>query len=44
VYRYDVSTNQVTKTHNDNDGVYSIAFSPAEAAVMYLGLVVEEIR
>lgn len=43
VYRYDTRTKKVTKTHNAYDGVSSIAFDPADASVMYLGLTSEDI-
>ena len=38
VHRYDVSTNTLTTTHNDHDGVNAIAFSRRDPGVMYLGL------
>jgi photosystem II stability/assembly factor-like uncharacterized protein len=42
LFRYDVAAGVVTKTHNDHDDVNAIAFSPADPAVLYLGLAVEE--
>ncbi|WNG50526.1 exo-alpha-sialidase [Archangium minus] len=38
IYKYDHATGVVTQTHNANDGVSSIAFSPADPSVMYFGL------
>jgi hypothetical protein len=44
LYRYDQSTGQVTKTHNQNHGITEIVASPADDTVQYLGLVVEQIN
>lgn len=44
VYKYDAATGSTTKTHNDNHGVPSIAFNPADPSVMYLGLAHEQVR
>ncbi|NMO13270.1 dispase autolysis-inducing protein [Pyxidicoccus fallax] len=38
IYKYDHAVGTVTKTHNANDGVSSIAFSPASPSVLYFGL------
>lgn len=42
LYRYDHGTGNVTLTHNDHHDISSIAASPADPSVLYLGLVVEE--
>jgi hypothetical protein len=44
LYRYDDATGQVTKTHNDYHGLPSIAFNPADASTMYLGLALESVN
>jgi photosystem II stability/assembly factor-like uncharacterized protein len=44
LYRYDAATGQVTWTHNSYHGIKSTAFNPASPAVMYLGLVHEQIQ
>jgi hypothetical protein len=41
LYRYDAATQGVTVNHNSYDDVSSVAFSPANPRVMYLGLVEE---
>lgn len=38
LFRYDASSNELTMTHNDHDGVNAIAFSRANPKVMYLGV------
>ncbi|QRK12931.1 exo-alpha-sialidase [Archangium violaceum] len=38
IYKYNHATGVVTQTHNANDDVSSIAFSPADPSVMYFGL------
>lgn len=38
LYRYDDVRESVTHTHSSFDGIDSLAFSPADPAVMYLGL------
>jgi hypothetical protein len=43
IYRYDHATGMVTKTHNDYHEVSAIVASPADAGVLYFGLVVEQI-
>ncbi len=42
LFRLDTTTGRIGKTHNDHDGITSIAFNPARPQVMYLGL--EEVR
>ncbi len=44
IFRYDAGADELTKTHNDYDDVWAIAFSPADDSVMYFGLVVEEVN
>jgi hypothetical protein len=44
IYRYDASTETLTKTHNGYNDVNSIAFYPGRADIMYLGLEVEQVR
>ena len=41
VMRFDLATGRVTIEHNDHHDIASIAFSPKDARVMYLGLVQE---
>lgn len=41
IYRYDQAQGTVTKTHNSYDEVSSIVASPADPAILYLGLTVE---
>ncbi|MFC7585091.1 hypothetical protein ACFQYP_16145 [Nonomuraea antimicrobica] len=41
IYRYDSRRNQVTTNHNSYDRVSSIAFSPSDSKVMYLGVAEE---
>jgi hypothetical protein len=43
LFRYDAGTRQLTKTHNNYHGIDSIAFSPADPAVMYIGLENEQL-
>ena len=38
LYRYDDAQGSVTYTHSTFDGINSVAFSPADPSVMYLGL------
>ncbi|HWW61730.1 MAG TPA: dispase autolysis-inducing protein [Thermoanaerobaculia bacterium] len=38
LFRFDAATNALAVTHNDYHDVNAIAFSPAEANLMYLGL------
>jgi photosystem II stability/assembly factor-like uncharacterized protein len=38
LYRYNDARETVTWTHSSYDGIDSLAFSPADASVMYLGL------
>jgi hypothetical protein len=38
IYRYDHTTMAVTKTHNPYNDISSVAFSPVDPTVMYLGL------
>jgi len=42
LYRYDDTRESVTWNHNDYDSIDSLAFSPADPTVMYLGL--EEVQ
>lgn len=42
LFRYDESSRALTKTHNAYDKISSIAFSPGDPKVLYLGLAVEE--
>lgn len=44
LFRYDHAARAVTKTHNAYDQIDAIAFNPADAGVMYLGLSIETIR
>ena len=44
LYRYDHSTGQVTKTHNDYHRIPVIDFNPADPSVMYLGLGLERVN
>lgn len=41
IYRYDATTRTVTLTHNNNDDIDAIAFSPSDPKIMYFGLEVE---
>jgi hypothetical protein len=41
LYRFRPSTGELTKQHNHNDGIPSLAFSPADPAILYLGLAEE---
>ena len=41
LFRYDAKKNRLSMTHNANHDINAIAFSPADARVMYLGLEVE---
>ncbi len=43
IYRYDHATGMVTKTHNNHHEVSAIVASPADAGLLYFGLVVEQI-
>jgi len=38
LFRYDFGANQLTKTHNNYDGIDAIAFNPASSSILYLGL------
>lgn len=38
LFRYDASLDALTVTHNEHHGINSIAFSPKDSRVMYLGL------
>ena len=42
LYRYDHATATVTKTHNSYDEISSIAPSPADPSILYLGLTSED--
>ena len=44
LYRYDDTTGQVTKTHNDYHGLPAIGFNPADPSFMYLGLALEAVN
>lgn len=41
LYRYDAARRVLTLTHNDQDDIDAIAFSPGQPQLMYLGLEVE---
>jgi hypothetical protein len=41
VFRYDAADRSLTKTHNDNDDINSIAFSKKHPGLVYLGLETE---
>ncbi|NIK57140.1 sialidase family protein [Kribbella shirazensis] len=41
LYRFVPSTGALTKTHNANDGIPSLAFNPADSRILYLGLAEE---
>ncbi|TCO34420.1 hypothetical protein EV652_102486 [Kribbella steppae] len=41
LYRFRPSTGELTKQHNRNDGIPSLAFSPADPTILYLGLAEE---
>jgi hypothetical protein len=43
LFRYDHGDAAVTKTHNDNHDISEIVASPADAGLLYLGLVIEQI-
>jgi hypothetical protein len=38
LYKFDATTGQVTKTHNDNHRMPAIEFNPADPSVLYLGI------
>ena len=38
LYRFNLRSRSLAVTHNDNDGIDAIAFSPADPNLMYLGL------
>ena len=38
LFRYDAATRSLTMTHSDNHDINSIAFSPVDPTLMYLGL------
>lgn len=38
IYKYDANSKRLTTTHNNNDDISSITFSPENPDVMYLGL------
>lgn len=44
IYRYDHGRMRVSRTHNAYDEISSIAFSPADPHVMYLGVTSEDIH
>lgn len=44
LYRFDAATGQVTLHHNAYHGIKAIEFSPASPAVMYLGVVHEQVN
>jgi hypothetical protein len=41
LYRFVPSTGELTKRHNTNDGIPSLAFNPADPKILYLGLAQE---
>ncbi len=41
LYRFVPSTGALTKQHNKNDGIPSLAFNPANPTILYLGLAEE---
>ena len=41
LYRFRPSTGDLTKNHNRNDGIPSLAFNPSNPAILYLGLAEE---
>ncbi|MFF0264401.1 WD40/YVTN/BNR-like repeat-containing protein [Kribbella sp. NPDC004536] len=41
LYRFVPSTGELTKRHNRNDGIPSLAFNPANPRILYLGLAEE---
>ncbi|NUR97363.1 MAG: hypothetical protein HOV67_19155 [Kribbellaceae bacterium] len=41
LYRFFPSTGALTKRHNSNDGIPSVAFNPADPRILYLGLAEE---
>lgn len=41
LYRFRPSTGELTKQHNNHDGIPSLAFNPADPSVLYLGLAEE---
>jgi hypothetical protein len=41
LYRFVPSTGALTKTHNPNDGIPSLAFNPVDSRILYLGLAEE---
>ncbi|MGW7686940.1 VPS10 domain-containing protein [Kribbella sp. NPDC054772] len=41
LYRFRPSTGELTKNHNRNDGIPSLAFNPADPKILYLGLAEE---
>lgn len=43
LFRYDAGTGAFTMTHNSNHGISAITFNPADPAVLYLGLDVEQL-
>lgn len=42
LYRYDATAEMVTKTHNEYDDIDAVAFSPADPALLYVGLATED--
>lgn len=42
LFRYDHLARSLTRTHNAYDDIWSIAFSPADPELLYLGLAVEQ--
>jgi hypothetical protein len=38
LYRFDLTSGELSVTHNTHDGINAIAFSPADATLMYLGI------
>ncbi|MFO0725979.1 MAG: dispase autolysis-inducing protein [Myxococcota bacterium] len=44
IFRYDASSRSLSLTHNAYDDVGAIAFMPGDPAVMYFGLVNEEVH
>ena len=41
LYRFRPSTGELTKQHNQHDGIPSLAFNPADPTILYLGLAEE---
>ncbi|WP_344216347.1 hypothetical protein [Kribbella sancticallisti] len=41
LYRFRLSTDELTKQHNNHDGIPSLAFNPADPTILYLGLAEE---